>query len=63
MTGANDVVANFGVLSEQFKTITKKINPEKIGINVADTIEELRQTMRKAGETFSQTTQLDPGTA
>jgi phospholipid/cholesterol/gamma-HCH transport system substrate-binding protein len=58
MTGANDVVANFGVLSEQFKTITKKINPEKIGANVADTIEELRQTMRKAGETFSQTTQL-----
>jgi phospholipid/cholesterol/gamma-HCH transport system substrate-binding protein len=58
MTGANDVVANFGVLTEQFKTITKKINPEKIGTSVADTIDELRQTMRKAGETFSQTTQL-----
>ncbi len=58
MTGANDVVANFGVLSEQFKTITKKINPEKIGISVADTINELREAMRKAGETFAQTTQL-----
>jgi phospholipid/cholesterol/gamma-HCH transport system substrate-binding protein len=58
MTGANDVVANFGVLSEQFKSITKKINPEKIGVNVADTIDELRQAMRRAGETFSQTTQL-----
>ena len=58
MTGANDVVANFGVLSEQFKTITQKINPEKIGANVSDTIEELRQTMRKAGDTFSETTKL-----
>jgi phospholipid/cholesterol/gamma-HCH transport system substrate-binding protein len=58
MTGANDVVANFGVLSEQFKNITKKINPEKIGVNIGDTIDELRQTMRKAGETFSQTTLL-----
>jgi len=58
MTGANDVVANFGVLSEQFKSITKKINPEKIGNNVSDTITELRETMRKAGETFTQTTHL-----
>jgi phospholipid/cholesterol/gamma-HCH transport system substrate-binding protein len=58
MTGANDVVANFGVLSEQFKTVTKKINPERIGNSVADTIKELRETMSKAGETFTQTTQL-----
>jgi phospholipid/cholesterol/gamma-HCH transport system substrate-binding protein len=58
MTGANDVVANFGVLSEQFKTITKKINPERIGNSVYDTINEFRETMRKAGETFEQTTHL-----
>lgn len=58
MTGANDVVANFGVLSEQFKTITNKINPEKIGNSVAQTIDELRDTLRKAGETFAQSTQL-----
>lgn len=58
MTGANDVVANFGVLSEQFKTITQKINPERIGANVSDTITELRETMKRAGETFSETTRL-----
>jgi phospholipid/cholesterol/gamma-HCH transport system substrate-binding protein len=58
MTGANDVVANFGVLSEQFKTITQKINPEKIGNSVADTIAELRETMRKAGVTFTEITHL-----
>lgn len=58
MTGANDVVANFGVLSEQFKTITKKINPEKLGNNVSDTITELRETMKKAGYTFSEMTKL-----
>jgi phospholipid/cholesterol/gamma-HCH transport system substrate-binding protein len=58
MTGANDVVANFGVLSEQFKNITKKINPEKIGSGVSNTLEEMRDTVRKAGVTFGHATRL-----
>lgn len=58
MTGANDVVANFGVLSEQFKNIYYKINPEKIGTGVSNTIGDLRDTVRKAGDTFSHTTRL-----
>lgn len=58
MTGANDVVANFGVLSEQFKTITNKINPEKIGADVGDTINDLRVAVRRAGDTFAETTRL-----
>ena len=31
MTGANDVVANFGVLSNEFKNIVQKFNPERLG--------------------------------
>ncbi len=31
MTGANDVVANFGVLSDQFKNIVAKLNTDKVG--------------------------------
>jgi phospholipid/cholesterol/gamma-HCH transport system substrate-binding protein len=58
MTGANDVVANFGVLSEQFKNIYNKINPEKIGTGVANTLGDLRDTVQKAGNTFSHTTRL-----
>jgi phospholipid/cholesterol/gamma-HCH transport system substrate-binding protein len=58
MTGANDVVANFGVLSEQFKSITKKINPEKIGSGVSNTLEDMRNTVREAGVTFEHATRL-----
>jgi phospholipid/cholesterol/gamma-HCH transport system substrate-binding protein len=58
MTGANDVVANFGVLTEQFKAIYGKINPERIGSGVADTLGDLRNTVQKAGDTFSHTTSL-----
>jgi phospholipid/cholesterol/gamma-HCH transport system substrate-binding protein len=58
MTGANDVVANFGVLSEQFKNIAKKINPERIGSGVSNTLEDLRDTVRKAGVTFEHATRL-----
>jgi phospholipid/cholesterol/gamma-HCH transport system substrate-binding protein len=58
MTGANDVIANFGVLSEQFKNITTKFNPEKVGSGVANTLQDLRTTIRSAGETFSRATLL-----
>ena len=58
MTGANDVVANFGILSEQFKSIYNKINPEKIGTGVSDTLGDIRGTVQRAGDTFSHTTRL-----
>ena len=58
MTGANDVVANFGILTEQFKEITSKIQPGKVGSNVSETIREVQNTVRKAGETFSRATAL-----
>jgi phospholipid/cholesterol/gamma-HCH transport system substrate-binding protein len=53
MTGANDVIANFGVLSEQVKNIAQKIVPEKIGSGVADTIKDAQSAIRQANETFS----------
>jgi phospholipid/cholesterol/gamma-HCH transport system substrate-binding protein len=58
MTGANDVVANFGVLSDQFKTIVKKINPEKTGSEVATTIQEVQRTVRQANQIFSRASAL-----
>jgi phospholipid/cholesterol/gamma-HCH transport system substrate-binding protein len=58
MTGANDVVANFGVLSDQFKTIVKKINPDKTGSALANTIQDVQQTVRKATQTFSRASAL-----
>jgi phospholipid/cholesterol/gamma-HCH transport system substrate-binding protein len=58
MTGANDVVANFGVLSDQFKTIVKKINPDKTSAGLAATIQDVQQTVRQAGRIFSRTSAL-----
>jgi phospholipid/cholesterol/gamma-HCH transport system substrate-binding protein len=58
MTGANDVIANFGVLSEQFKNLTMKINPGKVGSSVSDTFQDLQKTVRSAEKTFSRATLL-----
>src|SRR5437867_4025263 len=58
LTGANDVVANFGVLSEQFKNIANKINPEKVGSGVAGTVQDLQTTLHEATTTFAETTLL-----
>ena len=58
MTGANDVIANFGVLSEQFKNIALKINPERVGSGVEDTIKDVRDTLRQANDTFARTALL-----
>jgi phospholipid/cholesterol/gamma-HCH transport system substrate-binding protein len=58
MTGANDVIANFGVLSEQFKNIARQINPEKVGSDVTDTMKELQSTLRQANNTFTRATLL-----
>jgi phospholipid/cholesterol/gamma-HCH transport system substrate-binding protein len=58
MTGANDVIANFGVLSEQFKNLTTKINPNKVGSSVAETLQDMQKTVRSAERTFSRATAL-----
>jgi phospholipid/cholesterol/gamma-HCH transport system substrate-binding protein len=58
MTGANDVVANFGVLSEQFKNLTTKIDPGKVGSSIADTVQDMQKTVRSAEMTFSRATAL-----
>jgi phospholipid/cholesterol/gamma-HCH transport system substrate-binding protein len=58
MTGANDVIANFGVLSEQFKNIALKINPEKVGNSIAGTVQDLQTTMQQAQKTFEHATTL-----
>ena len=58
MTGANDVVANFGVLSEQFKDIALKINPQKVGSGLTDTVENMQRTLRQANNTFAEATRL-----
>jgi phospholipid/cholesterol/gamma-HCH transport system substrate-binding protein len=58
MTGANDVVANFGVLSDQFKSIITKINPEKVGSGAADTLKDMQLAVRQANKTFARATLL-----
>jgi phospholipid/cholesterol/gamma-HCH transport system substrate-binding protein len=58
ITGANDVIANFGVLSDQFKNIALKIDPDKVGTGLAATIQDVQKTMRQANATFTQATRL-----
>ena len=58
MTGANDVIANFGVLSDQFKNIALKINPEKVGSGIASTVQDMQDTMKQAQTTFEHATRL-----
>ena len=52
MTGANDVVANFGVLSERFKNFIQQLNPEKTGADVKDILHNVNSTMNQANKTF-----------
>ncbi len=58
MTGANDVIANFGVLSEQFKDIAMKINADRVGSGVADTLADFQRTVVQANKTFQSATTL-----
>jgi phospholipid/cholesterol/gamma-HCH transport system substrate-binding protein len=58
MTGANDVIANFGVLSTQFKDIAMKIQPAKVGSSMAATVQDVQDAVRKAGRTFSRANEL-----
>ena len=54
MTGANDVVANFGVLSDQFKNIALKINPDRVSSNLSDTFKAVQAALNEAKDTFAQ---------
>jgi len=58
MTGANDVIANFGVLSNQFKNIAMKINPEKVGLGLVEILQDMQATLRQANHTFARATLL-----
>lgn len=58
MRGANDVIANFGVLSERIQNIAANISPEQVGSEISDTINALQKAIREADETFSQATKL-----
>jgi phospholipid/cholesterol/gamma-HCH transport system substrate-binding protein len=58
MTGANDVVANFGVLSDNIKTIIKKINPDKVGSGIAEILQETQKTILQINQTFNRTSAL-----
>lgn len=58
MTGANDVIANFGILSDQIKNIALKINPDQVGTGLAATVEDVRKTLKQADRTFTSVSQL-----
>ena len=53
MTGANDVVANFGVLSDQIKSIAVKIDPDQVGSNIAETIKDAQGALHNADKAFT----------
>jgi phospholipid/cholesterol/gamma-HCH transport system substrate-binding protein len=52
MTGANDVVANFGVLSNEFKNIVQKFNPERLGNETSGILQDVQKTLRQMDQTF-----------
>jgi phospholipid/cholesterol/gamma-HCH transport system substrate-binding protein len=58
MTGANDVVANFGILTDQFKMIVEKISPEKFGTSVGELLDDSQSAIRQVNETFIHATAL-----
>ena len=58
ITGANDVVANFGVLSENFKNLTQRIASDTISDGVSNIISDAQKTVGQANRTFSQATSL-----
>ena len=58
MTGANDVVANFGVLSEHFKNLTQRISSDTISDGISSILGDAQNTVHQANLTFSQATSL-----
>ena len=58
MTGANDVVANFGVLSSHFKELTQRLTSDSISGGVTNILNDAQRTVGQANRTFSQATSL-----
>ena len=58
MTGANDVVANFGVLSEHLKELTQRITSDMIGDGITTILNDTQKTVQQANQTFSQANSL-----
>jgi phospholipid/cholesterol/gamma-HCH transport system substrate-binding protein len=58
LTGANDVMANFGVLSEQVKNIALKLNPDKIANDFTATVKEMQSLVHEAQNTFARASAL-----
>jgi len=58
MTGANDVVANFGVLSSHFKELTQRITSDSISGGVTNILNDAQKTVSQANRTFSQAASL-----
>jgi phospholipid/cholesterol/gamma-HCH transport system substrate-binding protein len=58
MTGANDVVANFGVLSAHFRNLTQTITSETLTSGVNNILSDMQSTVHQANQTFSQATSL-----
>lgn len=58
MTGANDVIANFGVLASQFKNIAAQINPERVAGQATQTLSDMQTTLRRATVAFERASVL-----
>lgn len=58
MTGANDVIANFGVLSDQIRDIATKINPDKVAAGLSGTIQDVQKTLKEATATMNRASLL-----
>jgi len=58
MTGANDVVANFGVLSSHFKELTQRITSDSISGGIGNILNDAQKTVGNANKTFSQAASL-----
>ena len=58
MTGANDVIANFGVLSEHFKELTQKITSDTITDGIGGILDNAQNAVNLANSTFQQATSL-----
>jgi len=58
MTGANDVIANFGVLSDQIKNIALKVNPDRVGEGLADTTQRVQDALSQASAAFNRANML-----
>ncbi|MBI4482609.1 MAG: MCE family protein [Acidobacteria bacterium] len=58
ITGVDDVVANFTVLSSRLKNVATQIDEEKLGESVSDLVSDLKTTVRKSGTTFTEAADL-----